>query len=287
MPRIKHWWTLVAEFADITDRRHIFLLSAGIAFNQLLCMIPTIILAISVASNFLDEQATKETVASVLRQLLPSGIQATETTTLIVRELGAVFNYSTIAGWFAGVALIWVASALFGSMRTGLNAIFHIPTPKFFVWYKIKDLVLTLIVALMVVVATVTLPLFSILQGEWSSWLHGSPLIWLETLGAQVVSIIFTTVFFLVLYATVPNKRLPLPIIAMSTMFAVLLWEIARAAFTWYVNSASNLSKFYGGYLALASLALWFYYSSMVFLLSAELAQFIYVRRREHRSPTA
>jgi membrane protein len=92
---------------------------------------------------------------------------------------------------------------------------------------------------------------------------------------------------FFVLYRFVPNKRLPWQIVIISTIAAVGLWELARVVFTWYVNSATNFSKFYGGYIVLASLALWFYYSAFIFLISAELAQYIYVKRTEHQAPEA
>jgi membrane protein len=104
-------------------------------------------------------------------------------------------------------------------------------------------------------------------------------------LTAQVISLIATTVLFFVLYRFVPNRKLPWQIVVMSTIFAVGLWEVARVLFTWYVNGASNLSRFYGGYIVLASLALWFYYSAFIFLVSAELAQYIHVKRTEHHAP--
>ncbi len=285
-PHLQHWWGMVVEFADITDRRHIFLLSAGIAFNQLLCLIPTVLLAISITSALIDQETTKNTVLEALQQFMPMNTQAALVVEGVVAEIDAVFNYSTLAGWIAGIALVWLASSLFGSMRTGLNAIFHIPTPKFFLLYKIKDLVLTVIVALLVLIATVLTPIVSLLV----EWLQGTVFLnalHLESSGsAQVFSVVSTCVVFVVLYRVVPNQKLPGTIVLLSTAFAVVMWELARLAFTWYVNSATNLSLFYGSYLAVVSLALWLYYSSLVFLVAAELAQYVHMRRVEHRSPT-
>lgn len=283
---VKHYWRLVVEFIDITEQRHIFLLSAGIAFNQMLCLIPTVLLAISLLGGLLDEQATRQTFQIILEQIIPQNIIAADYAQVVLHEVDAVFNYRTAAGWIAAVALLWLASALFGSMRSGLNAIFHIPTPRFFFWYKIKDLLLTIIVTVLILVATVATPLLSLVDKNWHQVLTQINWMWLDTLGSRLVSVSMTSVLFLVLYRFVPNKRLPWQIVILSTVIAVALWEIARIVFTWYVNSASNLSLFYGGYLALASLALWFYYSSFIFLIAAELAQFVYTRRVEKRSPT-
>lgn len=281
----RHWWDMLVEFLSITEKRHIFLLAAGIAFNQLLCMIPMILLAIAVASNLLDAESTKAVVTEVLQQLLPENTKAAEATTVVVHELGVVFNYSNIAGWIAGFALIWLASALFGSMRTGLNAIFHAPTPRFFIVYKIKDLLLTLIVTVLVIATTIVLPLLSLLEHWWFEVLTAYNWLWLHAISMRVISMAVTSVLFLVLYKAVPNARLPWRVVLFSTGFAVVLWEIARVVFTWYVNSATTLSKFYGGFLAIASLALWFYYSSLIFLVSAELAQYIHTRLTLNKAP--
>ena len=101
----------------------------------------------------------------------------------------------------------------------------------------------------------------------------------------RAASLVATTVVFFLLYRLVPNRKLPWPVILISTGVAVVLWELARILFSWYVNGATNFSKFYGGYVALASFALWLYYSAFVFLLAAELGQYIHALRTKHEKP--
>jgi membrane protein len=280
-------WKLIYDFADITDRRHIFLLSSGIAFNLLLCTIPLLVLIVSFVSGVLDVEKTKETVEAALEQFFPKNTQASSLIAGVIAELGAIFNYSSVAGWIAGIALLWLSSALFSSLRTGLNAIFHIPTPKFFVLYKLKDMAFTIITVVMILIVTLLSPLLTLVEQyvRTATQVDDTGLIFGFTV--QAASLISTFALFLALYKLVPNKRLPWPIVLMSTGFAVALWEIARIAFSWYVNSATNFSKFYGGYVALASFALWLYYSAFIFLLSAELGQYIYVLRTEKHVPEA
>ena len=273
------------EFGDITERRHIFLLASGIAFNQLVCLIPLILLMISIVSTFVAEQDVKHTVETFLTGLLPKGIEAQRAVADVIYELGVVFSYRSVAGVIAGIALLWLSSALFSSMRTGLNAIFHIPTPKFFVLYKLKDLLLTVITAVLILITTTMSPILTAVEEISVKVLGPQAYEPIFGFGAQALSVIASAVMFYVLYRFVPNRRLPWQIVFLATIFAVLGWEAARWAFTYYVNTATNLSRFYGGYIILASLALWFYYSAVVFLISAELAQYIYVRRTEHQSP--
>jgi membrane protein len=283
--RIRKAYAIAYECVDITDRRHIFLLASGIAFNLLLCTIPLVILVLSIVSGVIEEATTKEAVKQLLTSFLPQNTKATGLIASIVTEVGVVFNYGTVTGWIAGIALLWLASTLFSSLRTGLNAIFHIPTPKIFLWYRLKDMFLTIISAILILIVTLLSPLLTITQTLWVDVLPASLSTFASGFVLAAVSLLSTAVVFMVLYRIVPNGRLPRPIVIMSTILAVVLWEVARVLFSWYVNSATNFSAFYGGYVALASFALWLYYSAFVFLLSAELAQFIHAFRTKKPIP--
>jgi len=283
--RIRKAYAVAYEFVDITDRRHIFLLASGIAFNLLLCTIPLVILVLSIVSGVIEESTTKEAVKQLLTSFLPQNTKATGLISSIVSEVGVVFNYGTLTGWIAGIALLWLSSTLFSSLRTGLNAIFHIPTPKIFLWYRLKDMFLTIVSAILILIVTLLSPLLTITQSLWMGVLPDPLNAFASGFILAAVSLLSTAIVFLVLYRIVPNGRLPRTIVIMSTILAVVLWEVARVLFSWYVNSATNFSAFYGGYVALASFALWLYYSAFVFLLSAELAQFIHAYRTKKPIP--
>jgi membrane protein len=144
---------------------------------------------------------------------------------------------------------------------------------------------LTIISAILILIVTLLSPLLTITQTLWVDVLPASLSTFASGFVLAAVSLLSTAVVFMVLYRIVPNGRLPRPIVIMSTILAVVLWEVARVLFSWYVNSATNFSAFYGGYVALASFALWLYYSAFVFLLSAELAQFIHAFRTKKPIP--
>jgi len=271
---VRRVWKHLSAFVEITERRHIFLLAAGIAFNQLICLIPFLLIAISIASSFISEEATRQAVLELIVRLVPSGTSIDDMMLGIVREVSTAFRYTTLAGWIAGGVLLWTSSALFSSLRTGLNAIFHIATPKLFLLYKLKDIGFVIVSTVLITATTLVTPILSLIENYGASVLPDGSEGLVFGLGAQLVSITATTVLFLTLYGIVPNARLPRRTILLSTVAAVLLWEGARLLFTWYVNTATNFSAFYGGYVAVVSLALWTYYSSLVFLVAAEIGQY-------------
>ncbi len=284
-PWVHKAWHHIEVFFSITDQRHMFLFASGIAFSQLICLIPLTLLGISVVSAIIGEVTTKSAVVELSIRFLPGNANIIDAVNAVIQEVRMVFEYNTLTGWIGGLALLWTASALFSAMRTGLNNIFHIETKRIFIFYRIKDMIMTVTVALLILVTTLISPILSLVETYSQTLLPDGAEQFFFGATAQVVSIIATSILFLTLYRFVPNKRLPWQIVWVSTVAAVVLWESARMVFTWYVNSTTAFSTFYGGYVAIISLALWMYYSSIVFLLCAELGQYIYVVRQEHHPP--
>jgi membrane protein len=87
-----------------------------------------------------------------------------------------------------------------------------------------------------------------------------------------------TTSFLLIyfIYRWVPNQRIPRKPRIFATISTVIMIELSRHLFAWYLSSVSNYGKFYGTYAVIVSIAVWVYYSSLIILLSAELGKFIY-----------
>lgn len=273
---IKEAWATLNRLGEEIDNRNLFLLAGGIAFNQLLCLLPLVLLIVTVTSSIIGEETTKEAVRQLMRNTFPESVATDKALSSIIQEITVVFRFNNWAGWIAGVSLLWTASTLFSSMRTALNDIFGIKTPKLFVLYRLKDMLLTIIVAVLVLLTTLISPLLGVAQQYAQGFIHPDVQWFVNELSVRVVSICATTIMFGVLYRFVPNKRMPWIIVLRSTVIAVLGWEGARIVFTYYVSNATSLSTFYGGYLATASVALWLYYAAMVYLLAAEISQFIH-----------
>ena len=184
------------------------------------------------------------------------------------------------------VILVWTSSALFSSLRTGLNAIFSIPTPKFFLVYKVKDLAFTIIIGILILLSTFFTPLISLMS---SSVMSLSP-----ALGAWSVSNVLAVgisagtalVFFAVILRFVPNKPQPFFIIAWASATSTFLWEIARGAFTYYLNHIASFGRFYGTFSVFVAASLWMYYSALIILVSAEVAEYFYELRQEKHGRT-
>jgi membrane protein len=91
-----------------------------------------------------------------------------------------------------------------------------------------------------------------------------------------VISLSSSFIMFFLLFRFVPNKKLPRKTLFTSIILSVILVELSRNAFGWYIATVANYGKFYGAYAIVASMAIWVYYLIFIVLLSAEIAQFRY-----------
>lgn len=275
----KNIWEMITEVSNRLDEQHIFLLSAGISFNVLLCMIPLLLVALFVLGNVVEMESVIVTVRTAMINVLPPVDWTNQLIDTIVNEMRDVKAGSGTAGLVGIGILMWTSSALFSSLRTGLNAIFSIPSPRFFLWYKAKDLIFTIIIALLILASLLLQPFISILN---STVLHASTDNFdgvISNSMALLINAVSAFVLFFFLLRFVPNKPQPFFIIITATVTSVVLWETARFIFTWYLNHVASFGRFYGTFTVLVVAAIWIYYSTLIMLVSAEVAEYAYERR--------
>lgn len=277
--RIVKIYDFFDKFFELVDKHHIFLLSAGISFSILLYLFPLFLVSVFVVSHIFDPEALTTTLLQILSEMLPPTEQTQNFLSEIIREVNYIFTNSVIAGWVGIIVLLWVSSAFFSSLRSGLNVIFEIPSPKFFIVYKLKDILVTIVLTILLLISTFIFPLISVIRAYLLQFLPDS-IEWLFSwLIVSSVSLFTSFIFFYLLYRFVPNERTPRKIRIYSTISAVIFIEISRNIFAWYISSLSNFGKFYGSYAVIASIALWIYYMTLIILFSAELSKYLYDRK--------
>lgn len=77
---------------------------------------------------------------------------------------------------------------------------------------------------------------------------------------------------FTLLYATVPNARVPLRHALLGGAFTAVLFEAAKGVFGLYVGYFPSYQLIYGAFAAVPLFLLWMYFSWLIVLLGAELA---------------
>lgn len=256
------------------EQQRVFLLAAGIAFNVLLCVLPLLGLVIVVASLVVPPEVVQQSITDAIAGALPPTAQVQRLLDLLLREVERVRSYALTATIVAAVILLWTSSTLLSTLRTALNAIFSIPTPHSFVWYKLRDIALTLVLIALVVVMLLLTPILSLLSANVSQLAPFLEMIHLSGWISFVANLVSTFALIFLLYHFVPSRPQPLFIIVRASIVALFLWELARVAFTYYIEHARSLGAIYGTFSLIVVAALWIYYTALIVLISGEVAEY-------------
>lgn len=275
---IKHY---IGGLIKRTDEHHAFLLAGGLAFSLFVCIIPFLLILFYILGNFLNSQSVQTQVNIAINTIIPYEKYSDYVKEIIFKRINEVIEYKNIAGIIGGFGLLFAASGLFSSMRTILNRVFGIETNIHFLIGKLKDFALVLMVILIFFVATLLSPVLDLFiqaaQQVQSLSFFRSPIF--EHFMLSVISLVLIFIVFLVLYSTVPVRKLGKNSTLISAMWAAILWEIAKQGFGFYIHHYTTLGKIYGTYALVVVVAFWIYYSSIAFIIGAEIGR-LYSERK-------
>lgn len=263
-------------FEERLDRHQTFMMASGIAFNILLYLLPVFLILVLTIRLILGEQGILDVFNEILLEFLPPTRDTYDILQMVSKEVEKLVEFSSVFGIIGGISLLWLSSLLISTFRSALNVIFNLKSPKIFILYRVKDMLLTLVLTVLILFYSYALPvvtfLIEFLSGSLPEFLDG--ILSYILLSAVTLATSFLLIYFI--FRWVPNERIPRWPRLFSTAATVILIEAGRHIFGWYVSSVSDYGKFYGTYAVVVSLAVWIYYSSVIILLSAELGKYIY-----------
>ena len=249
--------------ASFRSRRGMFLAS-GLAFNFMVGLIPLLFFVVSVAGFVLSRRAVMEAVLGQLSAVVPVYKKELHDT------LAAIIRRRGLSSLLGTAMLLVFSSQLFNSIRIVLSDIFGFRGGPGFFRGMLRDMVM--------VVAMGVLFLGSLLISDVFGWLK---LLFFETIGipshwvrswSLALALALSTAFFFVPYRYFPHRRVPAGAALAGALLAAVLWETAKQLFRWYILSFGVYDQVYGPLGVLVALAMFAYYSGVVFILGAEFA---------------
>lgn len=277
--KLKDYWKKLNDFSDILDAHHTFMLASGIAFTIMIYVIPMLLVAIFILSNYVDIQTIKEVLQDIFLDFLPPTQSNVDFLTTIIDEVQNITKHSTFFGVIGIVGLLWVSSTLINSIRVGLNTVFELKDKRIFILYRLKDILLTVSFSLLILVYSYGIPIISFLIDFFGGALPNWVKVYYSSTLLFMVSAFTSFVIFYIIFRFVPNKRVSRRIRIASTLISVIGIELSRHIFAYYITSFANYGKFYGTYAIIISLAIWIYYSALIILLSGEITMFYYKKK--------
>jgi membrane protein len=250
-----------------------FFLAAGLSFYIVICIVPFVLLVIAGSAFLISNEMVLREVVRRLGTLLPVYQAEMEAA---LRGVIAARGVSSVVGT---LILLFFASQLFAATRLVLNRVFQ---------HKGRSLIHGMLFDLgMILLLTVGFLLSVGVTGAFA-WVRGIAL--LTDRGALVpvvlhwagllLALLLDTALFVVVYRFVPHRRIRWSSVLVGGLATAVLWEIAKQAFRWYIESAGVYSAVYGSLGVTIALMMWVYYSAIVFILGAALIRGL----EEHRS---
>jgi membrane protein len=236
-------------------------LAAGLAFFFLLCLLPLVLLGVSLLGFVLSrEQATLEVVAQIARNF---PVYRREVSAALVR----IIELRALSGLLGTVILIGFSTPLLSAARLVMHRLLGVKDRGNFVRNMTVDGALVLVLSALVFAATAVTWTFDWFREVVLNQVAVSRL-WVESASVGLSLALSGTMFFLA-YRHLPRRRVRVGPALGGAVLATLLWEIAKRLFGMYIRRIGFYHLVYGPLGALVAFAMVIYYAAFVFVLGA------------------
>ncbi len=257
------------------DEHHVFLLAGGLAFSMFVSIIPLVLIVFSVLGSILERPSIAEEINTFIERMIPYQDYAQPVKDLVFSRVEEFRQYKNVAGVIGIVGLLFASSTLFSSMRTILDKIFRIRDDVSILVGKLRDFGLILLVLVYFMISTTVLSLWEVTKelADKAELLQSLRFGSLEDFAMGTVSFVIIFMAFLIIYFAVPYTRPPKRAVFVSALSATILWELAKQLFGFYITHFVMLKRIYGAYALMIVVVFWVYYTSVVFVIGAEIGQ--------------
>jgi membrane protein len=253
--------------------------AAGLTYYALLSLFPALLFAVAVLGVFGQDGLITD-AASYLRDAgAPPDV--VDAVTGALRSAQSKKGPATGALVLGLATTLYGASGAFGAAGRALNVIWRVEEGRGFVRKKVTDIGATLAVLALMLVTLVLVFLGGSLAGDVFGAIGlGDTAVTVWSYIRWPLALCSMMLVYAILYYQAPNVELrEFRLITPGTVFGVLLWIVASAAFFVYVANFSSYGATYGAFAGAVILLVWLYLSSSVLLLGAELNAVIELRR--------
>lgn len=245
-------------------------LAAGLTYYLVLALFPALLAILSILGLVGQSQQTVETVTGIITDLGGRSIADTLRPTLMQ------LAQNSSAGWAFVIGLLvalWSASGYVVAFGKAMNRIYEKGEGRP-IW-KLRPLMLlvTLAAVILVVIAALILVVSGpVAEAVGGAIGFGSSALLVWQIAKWPVLLIIVIALVALLYHATPNVRQPkVKWISLGSVFAIVVWVLASAAFAFYIANFSNYAKTYGSLAGVIIFLLWLWITNIALLLGAEL----------------
>lgn len=257
----------IREISTQLKKENISAFAASTAFFFFLSLVPMLIMLCTIIPF---TPLTEQNLITAITDITPDVIDP-----LVVSLVNEVYEKSAGILSIALLATLWSAGKGVMALMRGLNAINDVEEERNYFFVRIVASFYTLIVLIMII-----LSLFIMVFGNAlvDVLLYRIPrlqsvVFFLMNFRFIVVWVVLT-VFFAMIYAYIPNRKLKFKEQLPGAMFSAIVWSVFSWGFSIYVGN-SSLGGVYGGLTIVIIVMLWMYYCMYIVMLGAYLNQYL------------
>ncbi|MBZ0204288.1 MAG: YihY/virulence factor BrkB family protein [Ignavibacteria bacterium] len=258
------------------DEDHIWIMSASIAFNIIICIIPITLILFSVLGFYLQRDGAEIYLNESLNKVVGMTPELkTKITGLVLGGIEELSKNSMLTAIIGSIGILWTASGLFSTIRDVLNRIYKTKDDAFYLWGKLRDIGMVLLILFVFMLSFSSTFILSIFEAIDKSF-FGDKLVSLGFTGnllSAAIGLIFTFIMFYLIFKLVPQGYVNQKVALISSVTAAILSEGIKYLFLVYIISFANYQRVYGAYAAIVAVIFWLYYSSLTFVIGAEAGQ--------------
>ncbi len=248
-------------------------LAASLAYYTVFSIGPLILIIISVAGLFFEENGVSGQLYEQIRSTM--GKEAADQVLSISQNMRVQGKglFFTIVG--IGT-LIFGATAIFADMQDSLNTIWSIKAKPKRGWLKYltnRLLSFSLVIGLgfLLMVSLVINTLVELMSEKLLGFLGEGQVILVEVINYAVVFVIISTLFAII-YKVLPDARIRWRDTLVGAAFTAILFMVGKFAIGYYLGT-SDVATQYGAAASVIILLTWVYYSSIILYLGAEFTK--------------
>jgi membrane protein len=255
-------------------------LAASLAFFSLLSFFPLVFLLLSVASGVSHELMGHDYLLRLLQGFMP------ELGDELAAEVSRLAGEQTVR-WVAGASFVWFGLLVFYEVDYAVNVVFGTVHLRHALGATAVAIGLLGLVGLFFTLSFLVTQILQILAHQASRIGNLD----VEGLVGNHFMLSYLLPFILVfagatgIYRYLPRRRPTWREAAIGGMTLASLWELAKHAFSLYVQTLTVYSLMYGSFLVMVLFLLWVYYSAALLLFGAGIVHRLQLARSAPDQP--
>ncbi|RYD52675.1 MAG: YihY/virulence factor BrkB family protein [Sphingobacteriales bacterium] len=270
--KLSYWGILKQTASDFIDD-NVTKLSASLAYYTLFSIGPLILIVISTAGLFFEQNRISQSLFEQIRQLM--GESAAQQILSIAQNM----RIQDQSSFYIGVGLVTLfigATSVFADMQDSINTIWSIKAKPKQSWLKYitsRLLSFSLIIGLgfVLMVSLLINTLMDLMFDRLLGFLGESQAILAAVINYGITFVIIT-LLFTIIYKVLPDAKVRWRDTITGAAVAGILFMIGKFAIGYYLGN-SSISNQYGAAASVIFLLLWVNYSSLILYFGAEFTK--------------